>query len=168
MHQESIRGAPAHVYSRAELESWVGGPKAEGYVWAMTHAGETFLVADIPKGVGALAGFCSYARNRIGGLYIHPQWTGRGLASAMMDRAEAAILAAGAERISICASLIARPLYERRGYIVLRQRAWRTRGGLMIDAYDMEKPAALAQRATPAIRFRDRRSAPSRRDGDGC
>jgi putative acetyltransferase len=168
VHQESIRGAPGHVYSRAELESWAGGLKAEGYVWAMTHAGETFLVADIPKGCGALAGFCSYAKNRIGGLYIHPQWTGRGLASAMMDRAEAAIRAAGAERISISASLIARPLYERRGYVVLRRRFWRTRGGLMIDAFDMEKPAALPARASPAIRSRVRRSAPSRRDGGGC
>ena len=159
---------PASVYSRAQLESWAGGLKAERYVWAMTHGGETFLVADIPNGGGALAGFCSYYANRIHGLYIHPVWTGRGLASAMLKRAEAAIRAAGAERICLSASLVGRDLYERRGYAVLHRRDWKTRGGLMIEAYDMEKPAAYSPRATPAVRSRVRHSTPSRRDGGEC
>ncbi len=167
VHEESIRGAPANIYSRAELESWAGGLKAEGYVATMNRGGETFLIAEIAKGSGALAGFCSYDGGRIHGLYIHPQWTGRGLAGALMDCAEGAILAAGAERISVSASLLARPLYERRGYAVVGRRDWKTRGGLIIEAFDMEKPAAFRPRATPAIRSRARRSAPSRRDGGG-
>lgn len=177
-HEESIRGVPGHLYSRAELESWASGLKAEGYVRAMNQTGEIFLIADILNGGGALAGFCSYESNRIHGLYIHPEWMGRGLASAMLGRAEAAVLAIGAERIYLTASRIGRPLYERRGYVVCRQRDWKTRGGLIIEGFDMEKRVAFDSRAavgrlagpgaTPAIRSRARRSSPSRRDGDEC
>jgi putative acetyltransferase len=105
----------------------------------MDNGGETFLLAEIAKGGGRLAGFCSYGGSQIYGLYIHPQWTGRGLASALLDRAEVALIAGRIERILIGASRIARPLYEKRGYIVLRQRGWKTRGGLVMEAFDMEK-----------------------------
>ena len=147
VHEESIRGSPGNIYSRAELESWAGGLKAERYVWAMNHGGETFLVADVVNGSGALAGFCSYDSSRIDGLYIHPEWTGRGLASAMLGRAEAAIRASGARCIYIGASLIARPLYEKHGYAVVCRRGWKTRGGLVMEAFDMEKEIALRPRA---------------------
>jgi len=142
VHEESIRGAPADFYSRAELESWASGLKAERYVHAMDRVGETFLVADIVGGCGRLAGFCSYGGDQIYGLYIHPRWTGRGLASRMIELAEEALLAAGARTLKISASAVARPLYERHSYVVWRQRFWRTRGGLMIEAYDMEKKVA--------------------------
>ena len=132
VHEESIRGAPRHLYSRAELESWAGGLKAEGYVSAMNRGGETFLVAEILNGGGALAGFCSYSPHRIYGLYIHPKWTRRGLASVLLDRAEAAILATGAQRIHLSASLVGRRLYERLGYSIVGRRDWITRGGLVI------------------------------------
>ncbi len=108
----------------------------------MDNGGETFLLAEIAEGGGRLAGFCSYGGSQIHGLYIHPQWTGRGLASALLDHAEAALIAGRIERILIGASRIARPLYEKRGYIVLRQRDWKTRGGLVMEAFDMEKRVA--------------------------
>ena len=96
---------PASVYSRAQLESWAGGLKAERYVWAMTHAGETFLVADIPQ--AARRGFCSYYANRIHGLTSI--LNGRAAVSpAPCSSAETAIRAAGAGRICLApASLVA-------------------------------------------------------------
>jgi GNAT superfamily N-acetyltransferase len=121
------------------LESWASGLKAEGCVRAMNSIGEVFLVADILARGGALAGFCSYAGDRVHGLYIHPDWVRRGLAGAMLARAEAAILAAGARRIALTASLIAHPLYARRGYATVRRVKWKTRGGLVIEAFAMEK-----------------------------
>jgi putative acetyltransferase len=143
VHEESIRGAPLGRYSRAELESWAYGLKARRYVHAMDRLGETFLVADILARGGDLAGFCSYVDNQVVGLYIHPGWMGQGLAGIMMDHAEAAIVATGARVIAISASEIARPIYEKRGYVVWRRRPWRTRGGLVIDAFDMEKKVTL-------------------------
>jgi GNAT superfamily N-acetyltransferase len=108
----------------------------------MDRNDETFLLADIVGQGGRLAGFCSYGDEQIHGLYIHPQWTRRGLASLMIVLAEEALLAGGAETLRISASAIARPFYEKHGYVLWRRRSWRTRGGLMIEAYDMEKAVA--------------------------
>src|SRR5262245_30565358 len=93
LHEDAIRGAPGNHYSRAELESWAVGLKVDRYAWAMNHGGEVYLVADIVKGGGRLAGFCSYGSDQIYGLYVHPTWTGRGLAGAMLTIAERALIA---------------------------------------------------------------------------
>ncbi|HEY2889402.1 MAG TPA: GNAT family N-acetyltransferase [Dongiaceae bacterium] len=124
------------------MESWAAGLNAERYIWAMNFNEERFVLAEEAKGEGGrLAGFCSWSPDRIVGLYIHPAWAGRGVASVLMDHAEEAILAAAQlPCIHLAASALARPLYERRGYCVIRRRDWKTRGGLMIEAFDMEKP----------------------------
>src|SRR5262249_15459857 len=138
VHEASIRGAPAGVYSRAELESWAVGLHVDRYIWAMNFPDERYFVSE-GEG-GNLAGFCSWRPQQVIGLYIHPAWTGKGVASALMDCAEDAIIAAGASRIDLAASAIARPFYEKRGYRLIRRRDWKTRGGLMLEAFDMEKP----------------------------
>jgi putative acetyltransferase len=108
----------------------------------MNYDAERFILAEVAKGEGGrLAGFCSWSRDRVVGLYIHPAWAGRGVASVLMDHAEVAILAAAQlPCIHLAASALARPFYERRGYKVIRRRDWITRGGLIIEAFDMEKP----------------------------
>ena len=63
---------------------------------------------------GNLAGFCSWRPDQVVGLYIGADWTGRGVASALMDHAEEAIVAGGVRRIALSASAIALPFYERR------------------------------------------------------
>jgi len=57
-----------------------------------------------------------------------------------MDHAEAAITAEGVANIFLSASGIALPFYQSRGYRITRRRDWKTRGGLTIEAFDMEKP----------------------------
>ena len=140
VHDESIRGTRPGLYSRAELESWAAGLNAERYIWAMNFNGERYLLAEVEAEGGRLAGFCSWRPDQVVGLYIHPAWAGRGVASVLMDHGEAAIIAEGARRILLSASAIALPFYEGRGYRVMRRRDWKTRGGLVIEAFDMEKP----------------------------
>ena len=139
MHEASIRGAPAGLYSRAELESWAVALHMDRYIWAGNFLGERYLLAEVEGEGGNLAGFSSWRPGVLVGLYIHPAWTGRGVASALMDGAEKAIIAAGAARIALAASAIARPFYEKRGYRLICRRDWKTRGGLVVAAYDMEK-----------------------------
>ena len=108
----------------------------------MNYNGQRFVLAEVAKGKGGrLAGFCSWRPDGIVGLYIPPAWAGQGVASVLMDHAEDAILG-GAQLpcIHLAASALARPFYEKRGYRVIRQRDWKTRGGLVIEAFDMEKP----------------------------
>ncbi len=112
------------------------------YIWAMNFNNERFILADAVTGEGGrLAGFCSWRPDQIVGLYIHPAWAGCGVASVLMDQAEEAIIAAAQPRlIHLAASAPARPFYEKRGYRAIRRRDWKTRGGLTMEAFDMEKP----------------------------
>ena len=110
------------------------------YIWAGNFLGERYFLAEVEGEGGNLAGFSSWRPGVLVGLYIDPAWTGRGVASALMDRAEHAIIAAGATGIALAASAIARPFYEKRGYRLICRRDWKTRGGLVIAAYDMERP----------------------------
>jgi ribosomal protein S18 acetylase RimI-like enzyme len=79
---------------------------------------------------GAIVGFVSFeivdgvfaervTRGRIQNLYVDPSWRDRGVGSALMDAAEAALADAGADRIAIEAMASnenAKRLYESRGY----------------------------------------------------
>jgi putative acetyltransferase len=153
LHEESIRGLGPRCYSRAEVESWAAGLKLEGYVRAMTRGGETFLIAEPARDAGGrLAGFCSFAGDRICGLYVHPRWAGKGVASALLAPAEAAIVAEGHRTIRISASLPGLAFYEKHGYRALRSLAWRTRGGLAVAVVEMERRLP----AIPAARGRGR------------
>jgi GNAT superfamily N-acetyltransferase len=112
------------------------------YVWAMNFAGERYFLAEDEGQGGRLAGFCSWRPDQVVGLYIHPAKVGCGVASVLMDHAEAAIIAEGVGRILLSASAIALPFYQSRGYRITRRRDWKTRGGLVIEAFDMEKTVA--------------------------
>jgi putative acetyltransferase len=57
----------------------------------------------------------------------------------LLERAEAAIAAAGHGKIRVGASLTGRPFYEAQGYVVVREREWTTRGGLKTAVLEMEK-----------------------------
>lgn len=154
VHQESIRGVGEGVYSRAETESWATGLDPRGYVSGMTHGGESFLVAEASrKGV---VGFCSHSGDRVYGLYILPEWARRGIGSALLGMAEAAIVASGHVRIRLSASLSGRRFYEGRGYRVVGRLDWKTRGGLVIEALEMERQTKRLA-PTPATRGRGRR-----------
>jgi len=151
VHEESIRGLGPRAYSRAEVESWVAGLQPDRYAWGMTHGGYIYFVAEVP-GTGVI-GFCCYVAGEVMALYILPEWTRRGIGSALLGRAERGIGAAGHERIRLVAALNSVGFYSARGYREIRRRDWKTRGGLIVTAVDMEKPAC----PTPAARDRGRR-----------
>lgn len=137
VHRQSILTLGLEAYSRAEVESWAADLVPEGYVKAMTDGGETFIVADAAD--GALAGFCSFKGDEVKGLYVAPSAARRGVGSALLRQAEAAISAAGHGRIRIDAALSGQAFYERHGYHVTERHGRKTRGGLVIPVVDMEK-----------------------------
>jgi len=137
VHRHSILSLGRETYDLAEVESWAAGLVPEGYVKAMTDGGETFIVAVAAD--GALAGFCSFKDDEVKGLYVAPEWVRRGVGSALLQQAEAAIAACGHGRIGIGAALSGQAFYERHGYGVVERHGWKTRGGLVITALAMEK-----------------------------
>ncbi|MEQ8356908.1 MAG: GNAT family N-acetyltransferase [Kiloniellaceae bacterium] len=138
VHDRAIRVLGRGAYSDSQIESWAEEISPERYVEAMRDDGEAFLVA-VARLRGIVA-FCSYKDQEVRALYVDPDWARLGVGSALLKRAEAIIAAQGHRKVVIGASLIGLPFYESQGYSVLRHRHWRTRGGLMIPAADMEKP----------------------------
>ncbi len=139
LHEASIRAYGISAYTPAEVESWVGVLEPHRYGEAMTKDGELFLLAVAAD--GALAGFCSYKADEVIGLYVAPDRGRQGIGTMLLATAEAAIAAAGHGRIRIGASLSGRAFYEPRGYRVVADRVWKSRGGLDMAALDMEKLA---------------------------
>ncbi len=138
VHDRAVRELARGVYSDSQVESWVQGNSPERYVAAMREDGELFLVA--VARLRGIVGFCAYKGEEVRSLYIDPDWSRLGVGTSLLQRAEAAIAGAGHAKVVIGASLVGLPFYESRGYRVIRHRHWRSRGGLMIPAADMEKP----------------------------
>ena len=137
VHERAVRVLGRRAYSDSQVESWAHGTSPQRFIEAMREDGETFIVA-VARARGII-GFCSCKDQEIRSLYVDPDWTRIGLGSALLKRAESSIAAAGHRKVVIGASLVGLPFYEDRGYSVIRHRHWRTRGGLMIPAADMEK-----------------------------
>lgn len=137
VHRASILGLGGNAYTREELESWAAGLEPGCYGEAM-EKGETFLLAR--AGEGALAGFASYKDDAVIGFYVHPGWARSGLGRLLLDRAEAAILSAGHRTIRIESSMSGLPFYLARGYRIVRRKTSESRGGLVIETADLEKP----------------------------
>jgi putative acetyltransferase len=140
LHEASIRAFGISAYTAEEVESWIGVLEPHRYGEAMTRGGEIFVVAE--DAGSALAGFCSYKGDEIIGLYVAPGRGRQGIGSALLAAAEAAITASGHSRIRIGASLSGRAFYEAKGYRVVGDRIWKSRGGLDMAVLDMEKSLA--------------------------
>src|SRR3546814_17133201 len=100
----------------------------------MRGDGERFEVA--VSGLPGAIGFCAVKGQELRSLYVDPDWSGLGVGSALLRRAEAIITAAGPERVVIGPSLAGLPFYEQRGSQGVTGRPWPRNGGLM-------KPAEL-------------------------
>ncbi len=140
VHRHSILSLGRETYNRAEVESWAAGLVPERYVEAMNEDDETFIVA---VAAADLVGLCSFKDDEVKGRYVAPDAARRGVGSALLRQAEAAIAAVGHSRIRIVASLSGQAFYESHGYRVVERRDWKTRGGLVIAALAMEKTLAV-------------------------
>ncbi|HEY7689046.1 MAG TPA: GNAT family N-acetyltransferase [Dongiaceae bacterium] len=138
LHEASIRAYGISAYSAEEVESWVGVLEHHRYGEAMTREGEIFLLAVATD--GALAGFCSYKADEVVGLYVAPGLGRQGIGTALLAAAECAIVGNGHTKVRIGAALSARAFYEAKGYRVVADRVWKSRGGLDMAALVMEKP----------------------------
>ncbi len=145
VHERAVRVLGRRVYSDSQVESWVHGTSPDCYLRAMHDDGEAFEVA--VSRLRGIVGFCGRKDQEIRSLYVDPDWSRLGVGSALLQRAEAMIAAEGHDKVVIGASLVGLPFYELHGYNVVKHRHWRTGGGLMIPAADMEKPVAGAQDA---------------------
>lgn len=76
---------------------------------------------------------------RIRAFYVHPQWSRRGIASAILTACEDAARTAGFKRIELAATLPGEPFYTARGYEKVETMGLETPDGESLPAFRMTK-----------------------------
>jgi putative acetyltransferase len=133
----SVREAALGDYSQTQVEAWAADvPDAARYD-ARANDGRLVLVAVSESGEPIAYGDLE-ADGHIDHLYCRPDFVGRGVASALYDRLEAAACERGLTRLHVEASELARRLFERKGFSMLERRDFELRG-VAIHNYAMFK-----------------------------
>lgn len=132
LFQKTVHTVCAHNYSREQLEAWAPG-NVDLEAW---HA--SFLCHDTRVAVegNMVLGFADMDETGyLDRLYVHRDFLRRGVATALCEALEA-------DCPSLCfrtyASLTARPFFETRGYVVIRENQV-VRFGVELPNFLMEK-----------------------------
>ena len=115
---QTVHAVNARDYSPEQLDAWADG-RVELAAWdASFRAHDTRVAVE----GGVIVGFADLGPDGyLDRLYVHRDWQGRGVASALCDTLPAA-------RITH-ASITARPFFERRGWHVVKEQQVERRGG---------------------------------------
>lgn len=131
----SIRVLCEEDYTKEQIEVWaMAGEKTEK--WRTRIELQYFLVATIDEkivGFAALEGW-----NYVDLMYIHPDFTGQGIASQLYEQLEQAAKANGSGYLLSDVSITARPFVEQRGFRLLHPNQ-NLIGGVEIINFRMRK-----------------------------
>jgi ribosomal protein S18 acetylase RimI-like enzyme len=116
LHIRSIRVLCFADYTPQQIEAWAGRKKPELYSRAMTEGGETMFVA-VDEQQGRIIGFAAFKEAEIYGLYVAPEAVRRGVGSALLDAAEAAMRSNGVTLVKFRSTLTALSFYQCHGYV---------------------------------------------------
>lgn len=118
-------------YTPAQLSAWAPADTDEA-PWARRLQCQTFLLAEED---GDLMGFASLEGDCLDLLYVHPRHARRGVGTVLCDALERQCTG---QRITVHASLTARPFFARRGYRTVEPHEVQRRGETLTN-YLMEK-----------------------------
>lgn len=129
---DTVHTVCAADYSPAQLDAWAPADRDRA-AWARNLLSRTALAAEKD---GRLLGFGNIGPDGyLDLLYVHRDFQRQGAASALCDALETLY---PVRRVTVHASITARPFFERRGYRVLRERRVERRGQTLTN-YLMEK-----------------------------
>lgn len=124
LQTQSLRQLSQGYYTRPQIRSL-----EQSQAQARSLQTEVILVAVLDDHlVGFVALMQSPRAGLISGLYVHPDWARRGIGRRLVEAIEQTAIAAGAQWLTVTASLTAVEFYRRQGY-TLRQRTGFWSGG---------------------------------------
>ncbi len=122
----------AKDYSKEQLDVWATG-QIDLEKWNQSFQEHYSLVA---VDDGRIVGFGDIDRTGyLDRLYVHSEYQRKGIAAAICDELERAV---DADRITVNASITARPFFEKRGYRVVREQQV-VRNGVYLTNYLMHR-----------------------------
>lgn len=127
----TVHTVNARDYTTEQLDAWAAADM-DLEMWDRSFRGHYSLVA--LEG-GRIVGFGDIdPSGYLDRLYVHADYQGRGVASALCGRLERAV----SGNITTHASITARPFFEKRGYRVIREQQV-LRRGILLTNFVMEK-----------------------------
>lgn len=138
----TVHSVNAKDYSKEQLAAWATG-KVDHAAWNRSFLEHLTLVAlDREK----IVGFGDMDETGyLDRLYVHKDYQGQGIASALCSALENAV---PAKKYFTHASITAKPFFEKRGYITVKKQQVE-RCGILLTNYCMEKEAPDAFPKTP-------------------
>lgn len=119
---DTVHTVNARDYTPEQLDAWADG-QVDLTAWDASFLAHTTLVAE-EKGI--IVGFADLAEDGyLDRLYVHKDWQGRGVATALCDALSGAKVTH--------ASLTARPFFEKRGWQVVKEQQVERRGVLLTN-----------------------------------
>jgi putative acetyltransferase len=141
LHRRAILAGGTACYTPTECESWAAGLNPDFYENALAEA-TLFEIAEDSSGI--IAAFGASRGDEIWLMYTDASCMGRGIGGALLARLGADIAARGHAVMTLRASLNAEGFYAARGWRKVETFRHTTRGGLVLTAVKMEKPALSA------------------------
>lgn len=128
---QTVHTVNAKDYTQEQLRAWATGT-VDLEAWNRSFQDHFSLVA---VENGRIVGFGDITRNGyLDRLYVHSDFQGKGVATALCDRLEQAVQGT----IETHASITARPFFEKRGYKTLQEQSVE-RHGVWLTNYVMRK-----------------------------
>lgn len=124
-------------YTSEQLEVWAPKISQENIEhWKTSLTQNRTYVAEIN---GKIVGFGDISpTGYLARLYVHKDFQGQGIASALVQILEKEAKTLGVSEITTHASITAKPFFERRGYRVIQEQQV-TRSGVTLINYSMSK-----------------------------
>lgn len=146
LHYAAVHRTASAFYPAEILDRW-SSPPGEGR-WKFTRQAiasedEVILAAEI-EGVICGFGVVVPANEELRALYVHPDFGGRGVGSAILLRLEGIASERGVKRLQLDSSLNAEGFYRKHGYVVLGYGVHKLTGGVEMPCVKMTR--ALSHR----------------------
>lgn len=142
LHRASVRGLIVSYYSPAQVESFLAGGTLDR---GLIEAG-TYYVAELGETLVGSGGWMPVeqdpdgpSRARIRAVFVHPEWTRRGIGRRLVTHAETAAARAGFTTFELDATLPGVPLYQSLGYRAVARSGHPTPDGTILPVVRMEK-----------------------------
>ncbi|MFN3243107.1 MAG: GNAT family N-acetyltransferase [Planctomycetota bacterium] len=134
----SVHALGAPHYDPEQREAWAPAePDHERF-----RARFSTMTVLLAEDQGDLLGFVGFESDgHVDFLYTSPDHARRGVATRLHDEVVAALRELGVTGLYTEASEVARPFFERQGYVVV-EREVVTRGGVSLPRYRMRRPAS--------------------------
>ena len=135
--RDAIRSIGPRAYEAAQIAAWLARHGDAAVFTTKVEAGDRIVVAvdtwDMPVAFALME-----PDGHLDMLYCAPAHAGRGLARRLVDHIERAACDTGIERVHTEASDLARPVFEKAGYHIVRRRNF-VLDGVPIHNWAMEK-----------------------------